>query len=137
MLLFARNVAPDLQLAYVQAVIAWAPYTADIRGVKWCDPGECTGMGGGMFHYSSRVIAIDPNWQFNGQELLLTMEHEYGHALGLEHRSRNSIMKAGWDPPFANGPTQEDFDELENIRDAGTVVRNPLQDPRSECDRLR
>jgi hypothetical protein len=110
------DVAPGLQVVYCQAVHAWAPYHAPVRRVKWCDPGECAGMGGGMFHYSSRVIAIDPDWPFKGDDLLLTMEHEYGHALGLEHRSGNSIMKPGWEPPIAPGPTEEDFNEVRRVR---------------------
>ena len=51
--------------------------------MRWCNPGECSGMGGAMFLYGSRVIAIDPQWPFKDNEVLLTMEHEYGHALGL------------------------------------------------------
>jgi len=72
-------------------------------------------MGGAMFQYDSRVIAIDPKWPFKDNELLLTMEHEYGHALGLPHRYGDSIMKPGWDPPFASGPTEEDFGDLRRI----------------------
>ena len=106
------DVAPELQSVYCEAVSAWAPYKAVVRQVKWCEPGECAGMGGGMYHYDSRVIAIDPNWPFTANELLLTLEHEYGHALGLEHRWGNSIMKPGWEPPFAPAPTEEDFREL-------------------------
>ena len=70
-------------------------------------------MGGGMFHYNSRVIAIDPDWPFKGNELLLTLEHEYGHALfdraaGLEAawalvdpivetwRSGKPVFRKGW-----------------------------------------
>jgi hypothetical protein len=79
-------------------------------------------MGGGMFHSDSRVIAIDPDWPFTGDGLLLTMEHEYGHALGLPHRWGNSIMKPGWDPPFASGPTEEDFQDLRNLRGAGALL---------------
>lgn len=115
------DVAPGLRVVYCQAVRAWAPYHAEVRRVKWCDPGECLGMGGGMFHYHSRVIAIDPEWPFKGDDLLLTMEHEYGHALGLEHRWGNSIMKPGWDPPFAPGPTEEDFSEVRRIRGRASV----------------
>jgi|HubBroStandDraft_6_1064221.scaffolds.fasta_scaffold512818_1 hypothetical protein len=112
------NVAPDLQILYCQAAKAWAPYRADILGVKWCDPEECLGMGGGMFHYNSRVIAIDPDWPFKGNELLLTLEHEYGHALGLQHNWASSIMKPGWDQPFAQGPTEDDFKELRRMHGA-------------------
>ena len=108
-------VAPSLQVLYGQAAKAWAPYRAEICGVKWCVPGECSEMGGGMFHFDSRVIAIDPDWPFQGNELLLTLEHEYGHALGLQHRWANSIMKPGWDPPFAPGPTKEDLMELRRM----------------------
>jgi hypothetical protein len=72
-------------------------------------------MGGAMFLYGSRVIAIDPEWPFKDNELLLTVEHEYGHALGLPHRYGDSIMKPGWDPPFASGPTEEDFSDLRRI----------------------
>jgi hypothetical protein len=68
-----------------------------------------------MFLYGSRVIAIDPEWPFKDNEVLLTMEHEYGHALGLPHRYGDSIMKPGWDPPFASGPTEEDFRDLRRI----------------------
>jgi len=75
-------------------------------------------MGGAMFQYDSRVIAIDPEWPFKDNELLLTMEHEYGHALGLPHRYGNSIMKPGWDPPFASAPTEEDFSDLRRISGA-------------------
>ena len=75
-------------------------------------------MGGGMFHYNSRVIAIDPNWPFKGNELLLTLEHEYGHALGLQHNWANSIMKPGWEQPFAQGPTEDDFKELGRMHGA-------------------
>ena len=121
------NVEPDLRIAYLETIMAWAPYRAEIRGVKWCDPGECAGMGGGMFHYDSRVIAIDPNWPFNREELLLTMEHEYGHALGLQHRWGNSIMKPGWVPPFASGPTEDDFKDLKRIPDTAALVRVPHQ----------
>jgi len=113
------NAAPGLQSVFCQAVLAWAPYQAEVREVRWCNPGECSGMGGAMFLYKSRVIAIDPQWQFKGDELLLTMEHEYGHALGLPHRSGNSIMKPGWDPPFATGPTEEDFGELRKMYCSG------------------
>ena len=112
------NVAPGLQTVYCQAVHAWAPYRAEVREVRWCNPGECSGMGGAMFLYNSRVIAIDPKWPFKGNELLLTMEHEYGHALGLPHRYANSIMKPGWDSPFASGPTEQDFNDLRRIRGA-------------------
>ena len=109
------NVAPSLQVVYCRAVNAWAPYRASVRAVKWCDPGECSGMGGGMFDYNSRVIAIDRDWTFKGDELLLTLEHEYGHALGLQHRWKNSIMKPGWDQPFTSGPTEDDFNELKRM----------------------
>lgn len=68
-----------------------------------------------MFHYDSRVIAIDPEWPFKGNELLLTIEHEYGHALGLQHTWTNSIMKPGWDLPLASGPTANDFRELRQM----------------------
>jgi hypothetical protein len=112
----AGNVAPDLREVYCQAVYAWAPYLADVRQVKWCSPGECTGMGGGVFHMDTRVISIDPQWPFKGNELLLTLEHEYGHALGLGHRSVNSIMKPGWEPPMAKGPTAQDFEEVDRIK---------------------
>ena len=115
-------VAPNLQVLYSQAVKAWAPYRAKVCGVKWCEPGECSEMGGGMFHFDSRVIAIDPDWPFQGNELLLTLEHEYGHALGLQHRWGNSIMKPGWDPPFAQGPTEEDFMELRRMHDAKALT---------------
>lgn len=111
----AREAVPGLQAVYCQAIQAWAPYTAEVRQVRWCRPGECSGMGGAMFLFDSRVIAIDPKWPFKNNELLLTMEHEYGHALGLPHRYGNSIMKPGWDPPFAPGPTEEDFDDLRKI----------------------
>lgn len=110
------NVAPGLQSVYCKAVYAWAPYHAEVRQVKWCDPGECRGMGGGMFHFDTRVISIDPEWPFKGDDLLLTMEHEYGHALGLEHRPGYSIMKPGWEPPVAPGPTDEDFRDLQRLR---------------------
>jgi hypothetical protein len=111
----ARDAAPGLQAVYCQAVQAWAPYKTEVREVRWCKPGECSGMGGAMFLFDSRVIAIDPKWPFKDNELLLTMEHEYGHALGLPHRYGNSIMKPGWDPPFAPGPTEADFDDLRKI----------------------
>jgi predicted Zn-dependent protease len=62
------------------------------------------------------VISIDPGWPFKGDDLLLTMEHEYGHALGLEHRAGYSIMKPGWEPPVAPGPTDEDFRDLQRLR---------------------
>ena len=109
------NTAPGLQTVYCQAVRAWAPYRAEVREVRWCNPGECLGMGGAMFLYGSRVIAIDPQWPFKDNEVLLTMEHEYGHALGLPHRYGDSIMKPGWDPPFASGPTEVDFSDLRRI----------------------
>jgi len=112
----AGNVASNLQQVYCQAVYAWAPYQAHVRQVKWCSPGECTGMGGGVFHMDTRVISIDPQWHFKDNELLLTLEHEYGHALGLGHRSGNSIMKSGWDPPLATGPTEQDLQEVGRIR---------------------
>jgi|SRR5215471_11848605 len=111
------DIAPGLQDAYCRAIDAWAPYRVEVRRVKWCEPGECAGMAGGMFSSDSRVIAIDPDWPFTGNELLLTIEHEYGHALGLQHRWGNSIMKPGWDPPFAAGPTEEDFRELQRMRE--------------------
>ncbi len=115
------DVAPELQAVYCQAVNAWAPYRAEVHKVKWCEPGECSGMGGGMFHSDSRVISIDPDWPFTREGLLLTVEHEYGHALGLEHRWGNSIMKPGWDPPFAPGPTEEDFSELSRKYNVGAI----------------
>ena len=71
-----------------------------------------------MFHFDTRVISIDREWPFKGDDLLLTMEHEYGHALGLPHRAGHSIMKPGWDPPLALGPTDEDFHDLQSIRGA-------------------
>ena len=115
------NAAPGLKDVYCQAVRAWAPYSAEVRQVRWCGPGECSGMGGAMFLYDSRVIAIDPEWPFKNNELLLTMEHEYGHALGLPHRYGDSIMKPGWDPPFASGPTEEDFSDLRRISSSKAV----------------
>jgi len=108
----AATAAPGLQQVYCRAVAAWVPFHADVRAVKWCEPGECTGMGGGMYQFRDHVIEIDPHWPFQGDGLLLTLEHEYGHALGLGHRSGNSIMKPGWDPPWVPGPTSEDFGEL-------------------------
>jgi len=133
------NAAPGLQTVYCQAVRAWAPYTAEVREVRWCHPGECSGMGGAMFKYDSRVIAIDPKWPFKDNELLLTMEHEYGHALGLPHRYGDSIMKPGWDPPFASGPTEEDFSDLRRIYDTEADVggqHNPAP-ARGEQSRAR
>ena len=132
------DVAPGLVVVACRAVTAWAPYTAQVRAVRWCQPGECAGMGGGMFLRDSRVIAIDPDWPFAGDELLLTMEHEYGHALGLQHRWGHSIMKPGWDPPFAKGPTEEDFEDLRRMHGARAMFyRGGPHQPLSTVARTR
>jgi len=77
-------------------------------------------MGGAIFRSDTRTIAVDPQWPFKGDGLVLTIEHEYGHALGLPHRQGNSIMKPGWDPPLASGPTEDDFRDLERLRNLST-----------------
>jgi hypothetical protein len=51
------------------------------------------------------------------------MEHEYGHALGLQHRAGYSIMKPGWELPLAPGPTDEDFRDLQRISGAGLSLK--------------
>jgi hypothetical protein len=127
------NVSPDLQNVYCQAVAAWAPYHAQVREVRWCHPWECSGMGGAIFRLDTRTIAIDRDWPFKGDALLLTIEHEYGHALGLPHRAGDSIMKPGWDPPLAVGPTDNDFRDLQRLESAG--ISGILSQPGSAAAR--
>ena len=89
------DVAPGLQNVYCKAVYAWAPYHAEVRQVKWCDPGECRGMGGGMFHFDTRVISSNPEWLFKGGDLLLTVEHESGHPQSLHFNDEAGRYAAG------------------------------------------
>lgn len=106
-------VEKDLRVAYCRAALAWFPYRADVSEVRWCQLGECEGDGGGRFDFKTRTILIDPDFPFPVRDgAYLTLTHELGHGLGLKHRTGNSIMRQGWDPPIATGPTVEDFQAL-------------------------
>lgn len=110
----APNVAEDLRASYCAAVQAWLPYTYAHPAVRWCFE-DCgwlgVGGGGGFSAGIINTIFIDRAWPFKGNELTLTLEHEYGHALGLEHTAEG-IMKSGWAPPIAEGPGPADFAAL-------------------------
>jgi len=106
-------VPADLQSTYLEACAAWWPYRAQVTRVEWCEYESCDVTkvgGGGGFNFQSRVITIDRGFNWTGNKLLLTLEHEYGHALGLPHSPMNdSIMREGWEEPLAQGPTERDF----------------------------
>lgn len=104
------SVPEDLRAEYCAAVGAWLPYTYAHPSVQWCEY-DCPFRGGGSYSEQLNTIYIDRSWPFTGIELRLTLEHEYGHALGLDH-TPEGIMKEGWAPPVAQGPGPADFAAL-------------------------
>lgn len=115
-------VPSDLRADYCQAAWAWLPYHAPVKKVVWCQrtAWECDMIapGGGVYDYGTSTITIDPNFRFPSGGLFLTLAHEYGHALGLDHNeSHDSIMHSGWEPPLAPRPTDLDLKELKKLLD--------------------
>jgi hypothetical protein len=123
-------VPADLQETFCRASWAWLPYRATVT-VRWCQGAEeCARLrasGGGLCDMRTRTIVLsnepvpievmDPAYWGIGrvQELYLIMLHEYGHALGLDHKSMG-IMRSGWDVVVPDGPSSEDFEELRRQR---------------------
>ena len=107
-------VEPGLE-SFRTACASWKPYAAYVRSVRWCMPIECENMQvGNMFaEYRDRneivVSRVVPE-----DMLDLTLVHEYGHALGLQHLPVG-IMKKDWTPPVADGPEQSDFDAIARL----------------------
>lgn len=107
-------IEPDLRDSWCQTQLAWWPHKADLDYVLWCkdDKHQCKHVGGGAYDIVHRTIYIDPDYNLSPHNTVLTMEHEYGHALGLKHVARSdrlSIMNEGWDLPLSDGPTEEDL----------------------------
>jgi hypothetical protein len=111
-----------LRSVLMWAIVAWGISPTRPLVVRWGKPGECDGYGGGKYMYGTGEIILDPEFDLtkNGETpngLLLTMEHEYGHYLGLDDKlnGEDSIMKSSWDPPYVQGPTPLDFEELSEL----------------------
>ena len=114
----SHSISEDLRQPFCSALWAWFPYRPDVNSVQWCfDEYGClsaqVGQGGG-YEASSGTITIDKRWPWTEHNLVLTLEHEVGHALGLEHTAEG-IMKSGWDPPIAQGPSPADFAALAKL----------------------
>lgn len=105
-------VAPEIQSPYYEALLAWYPHGADlVRSVAYCNPEECERLRSlnataGYWDEGRRAIRVFRNE--DRRALVLTLEHELGHALGLDHNSGYSIMNPSWAEPIAERPTDAD-----------------------------
>ncbi len=111
----------NLREVYLRACVAWFPYHARVVAVEYCEEAyTCSEIGvgqGGGYGFNNHTITIDRSYRFESDGLFLTLAHEYGHALGLEHSgSHESIMHEGWTPPLASGPGEADFQALRNMK---------------------
>lgn len=119
------RVEPELQDAYMKAVMMWFPHVAIVKEVRWCkEPEECERLKKdvaiAMYYESDHTISLVRSWAWgwNDYTLPLTLAHEYGHALGLQHVTGYSIMRKDWEQPIADNPTDLDWVELKKIEDA-------------------
>ena len=121
-------VPTELQQPWMQACESWWPYHAQVS-IRYCvGYDECEkviAFSGGLYDFQKHTITVtrervrpelmDPALYNMGEvtERYLLLLHEYGHALGLPHSSRDdSVMHPGWTWPLALEPSKEDFETL-------------------------
>jgi hypothetical protein len=117
-------VQPGLEDLYKESVKLWAPYHAFVGAVRWCEPAECTYLDNlnllGYWDldekYSIIINVHGANYtEWEQQDLLLTLAHEYGHALGLKHVKGYAVMNPDWYFPVAYKPTEIDWNQLRSL----------------------
>ena len=117
------KVAPGLLPAVVVAIGAWMPYLPQVNSVAWCledCPWEMQKYRSvGLWEEQTKTIYIREGYTWPPDGLAITMIHEFGHALGLEHSQEpKSIMYVDWTPPVGDRPTAQDY---QNVRDAQEI----------------
>ena len=116
------NIEPGLEKAYEKTVAMWAPNVAYVSEVRWANGYDMLQMGQlnayfGM--YQDRSIIVNPtlnNGQWDDFDLTITLAHEYGHALGMQHVEGYAIMYPLWNLPIPDKPTNLDWDELDRVK---------------------